>query len=90
MSFVEGGSQIPGDQVELRLLAMSRTLAAVHRAPTTTLPELPLRLDPLADLPDFLPVGDEWAPLRSHCAALGGREPGARDGCSLLRRWTAA
>ena len=26
----------------------------------------------------------------SHYAALGDREPGARDGCSLLRRWTAA
>ena len=71
MSFVEGGSHIPPDQVEPRLAAMAQTLAAVHQAPTRALPKLPLRLDPLAELLDFLPAGDEWTPLRSHCLALG-------------------
>lgn len=71
MSFVEGGSQIPEDQVEPRLLTMAQTLAAVHALPTRALPKLPLRLDPLSEVLDFLPAGDEWGPLRSHCAALG-------------------
>ncbi|MDH4387033.1 MAG: phosphotransferase [Caulobacter sp.] len=71
MSFVEGGSQIPGDHVDPRLLTMAQTLAAVHALPTGDLPKLPLRLDPLSEVLDFLPVGGEWAPLRSHCAALG-------------------
>jgi aminoglycoside phosphotransferase (APT) family kinase protein len=71
MSFVEGGSHIPEHQVDLRLLTMAQTLAAVHALPTGPLPKLPLRLDPLSDVLDFLPTGDEWAPLRSHCAALG-------------------
>lgn len=71
MSFVEGGSQIPADQVKPRLAAMAQTLAGVHQAPTTTVPKLPLRLDPLSEVLNFLPAGDEWGPLRSHCAALG-------------------
>ena len=71
MTFVDGGSHIPEDQVEPRLAAMAQTLAAVHATPTGPLPKLPLRLDPLSEVLDFLPVGDEWAPLRSHCAALG-------------------
>jgi aminoglycoside phosphotransferase (APT) family kinase protein len=71
MSFVEGGSQIPEDQVDLRLLTMAQTLASVHATPTGPLPKLPLRLDPLSDVLDFLPAGDEWAPLRGLCAALG-------------------
>ncbi|NBU29785.1 MAG: DUF1679 domain-containing protein, partial [Caulobacteraceae bacterium] len=71
MSFVEGGSQIPEHQVEPRLLTMAQTLAAVHALPTRALPKLPLRLDPLSEVLDLLPAGDEWALLRSHCAALG-------------------
>ena len=70
MDFVEGSSDIPEGLAEAHMDGMAETLARIHRTPTASLPELPSRLDPVRELPAFLPDGAEWRPLRDHCAAL--------------------
>lgn len=70
MDFVEGSSEIPEDLAEPRIARMAETLAMIHRVPTGSLPKLVSRLDPVPELLDFLPEGEEWRPLRDHCATL--------------------
>ena len=70
MAFVEGTSEIPPDLAEARIPRMAAALAAIHKLPTASLPPLPLRLDPLPELLDFLPDGAEWQAVRDGCGAL--------------------
>ncbi|WP_397422594.1 phosphotransferase family protein [Phenylobacterium sp.] len=70
MAFVDGASDIPLDMAGPRIALMAEALAAIHKVPKTTLPQLPDRLDPLQQLTEFLPVGEEWRPLRDYCESL--------------------
>lgn len=70
IEYVPGDSTIPVAHVERRVAAMARMLARIHGTTTSSLPELPERLDPLPELFDFLPEGDEWQPLRRHLETL--------------------
>lgn len=81
MAFVEGSSEIPADLAKPRLERMADTLAAIHRVPSRALPKLPLRVDPVPELPGFLPDGDEWRALKDHCATLA---PSPYDGAPVL------
>lgn len=69
MPFVEGAATCSGDLAETTA-AMAKTLATIHRTATATLPRLPLRLDPLEDVLDFLPDGPEWQPLMDRLSGL--------------------
>ena len=70
MDFVDGSSEIPQGSAEPHIVRMAETLATIHRTPTSILPLLPLRLDPVPELPDFLPDGADWRTLRDYCATL--------------------
>ncbi len=81
MDFVGGVAEIPPDLAGARLEIMAEALASIHRLPTASLPQLPLRLDPWPELPGFLPQGAEWQALRDHCATPG---PGPFAGAPVL------
>ena len=81
MSFVEGTSKLPDHNTEQHIATMARALADVHNTPASSLPELPLRLDPVTDLVSFLPIGTEWTALRDCCTSL---KPAPFTGKSVL------
>lgn len=64
MTFVEGVTIIPPGETDKRIATMAALLVDIHAAKKSNLPELPLRLDPLPEVLDFLPEGDEWQALR--------------------------
>ena len=64
MSFEEGSTKIASAQAHERIEKMAGMLKQIHRCPTTTLPDLPLRLDPLPEVLDFLPEESEWHPVK--------------------------
>lgn len=68
--FIEGTSEIPLAKAEQRIASMAELLAQIHRLPTGPLPALPERLDPLPEVFDFLPHGNEWSALRAHLRSL--------------------
>lgn len=55
MSFVEGSTEVPPEEIEAALEIMADTLVRLHRFPTVDLPPLPARLDPVPGLREFLP-----------------------------------
>ncbi|MGD8418414.1 MAG: phosphotransferase, partial [Pseudomonadales bacterium] len=70
MAFVEGSSAVPGGKEGRYLDVMARVLAQIHALPTGELPTLPLRNDPLPEVLDLLPEGQEWEALRGHLHSL--------------------
>ena len=72
IAFAPGSTAMPAQGVDHQVSAMAAMLRRIHAAPTESLPALPDRLDPLSELFDFLPEGDEWAPLRGHLQTLEG------------------
>lgn len=66
--FVDGTADVAPDHVGTVLTVMADTLAELHSLPTDTLPALPLQVDPLPELYDFLPPLSEHAALRAHLA----------------------
>jgi aminoglycoside phosphotransferase (APT) family kinase protein len=65
MEFVKGSTAIPEGQAEDYLARMAEALWRVHSAGGDRLPDLPERLDPLPEVFDFLPDGEEWSGLRT-------------------------
>ncbi len=53
MEFVDGTSTGEGSSINECIEVMADALAAVHRIATNKLPTLPLRIDPLPELPSF-------------------------------------
>ena len=51
---------------------MAGALADIHELCTDDLPELPRRNDPLPEVFDYLPSGDEWQALEAHLRGLQG------------------
>ena len=70
LEFVEGTSAIPAAEEQQYIDVMASTLADIHASPTAELPGLPARVDPLPEVFDFLPEGEEWSELRACLATL--------------------
>ena len=70
VAFVEGSTSIPEPMVDRRIATMAKALADVHRTATATLPTLPMRLDPVPELLEFLPAASEWHALRTYLLRL--------------------
>lgn len=69
-AFVDGSTTIPHTTVDAGIGAMAGCLAAVHATPTGALPTLPLRLDPVPELLEFLPADAEWRAFRARLPTL--------------------
>lgn len=70
IAFVEGTSDIPTAQKDQYIDVMADTLTKIHALPTAGLPTLPVRIDPLPELLNYLPDGPEWEKLRVHLSSL--------------------
>jgi len=70
IDFVDGSSEITTQNLEICIGKMAEMLAAVHRTQTADLPSLPLRMDPSAELFEFLERDDDWSDLRAKLTKL--------------------
>ena len=70
IAFVEGTSGVPDTLGEHCVHAMAEMLARIHRPVPSGFPELPVRTNPLPELFDFFPEGQEWQPLHDHLRTL--------------------
>lgn len=70
IAFVEGSTGIPAGREGDFVATMAAELRRIHESDIAELPELPLRLDPLPELLDYLPEGEEWQSLRKHLETL--------------------
>jgi len=64
MRYVEGDTQIPVVEQSRRVNLMATALHDIHQFDVSALPQLPLRLDPLPEVFDYLPQGSQWQELR--------------------------
>ena len=60
IDFVNGESGVPQGLGENCVVPMARMLARIHQQPPSGTPELPVRTNPLPEVFDFLPEGEEW------------------------------
>jgi len=74
IEFIEGSSDIPVSQADQYIDLMADTLAIIHALPTSTLPTLPKRIDPLPEVFQYLPKGQEWESLIAHLHSLADTE----------------
>ena len=70
IEFVDGSSALPAGEEDRHLEAMADLLARIHAFPLEGLPPLPARTDPMPEVFDYLPEGDEWRPLATLLHAL--------------------
>lgn len=70
MAFVEGTTAVPSDQEDQYIDLMADVLSKIHTLPTVELPTLPVRIDPLPEVFDYLPEDPEWDDLRAHLRSL--------------------
>lgn len=70
LEFVDGTTELPPLCVEHSIAAMADRLAVIHQLPTTALPVLPARLDPVPELLEMLPPDAEWQALRARLLHL--------------------
>lgn len=63
MAHVDGTTEAPGDQTHT-FATMSLLLQHIHDTPVHSLPPLPARNDPRAELSELLPDDPHWDPLR--------------------------
>ena len=68
--FIEGTSDVPAARAGQYIEGMADLLAKVHAFPTADLPTLPVRNDPLPEVFEYLPEGNEWENLRAHLRSL--------------------
>ncbi len=71
LGFVDGTVEIAPGTEGTCFTAMARTLARIHGVPTVTLPKLPLRIDPVPELLDFLPADEVWRDFRVFLERIG-------------------
>jgi len=79
--FVDGPSTVAPPMVDTCIDTMAETLAMVHATATDTVPALPVRLDPLPEVLDFLPAGPDWQEIRDYLTKLANT---AFDGTPVL------
>ncbi len=70
LEFVEGTTIIPEGAEGAYIDKIADALASIHALPPDNLPALPVRSDPLPDVFDYLPKGNEWHALRTHLRGL--------------------
>jgi len=70
IEYIEGTSTIPGDKEGQYINEMANLLSKIHRTPTTDLPALPIRIDPIPEVLNYLPEGSQWDTLRKHLRSL--------------------
>jgi aminoglycoside phosphotransferase (APT) family kinase protein len=71
LQHIDGETAFPTSATDPRIGGMAEALARIHDAPIAGLPGLPLRDDPVPELPDFLPHGEEFEPLRLWLSTIG-------------------
>lgn len=74
VEFIEGTSEIPKAQEGHCIDSMADMLAKIHALPIADLPTLPMRTNPLPEVFDYLPVGEEWQDLFVHLRSLSDTE----------------
>jgi len=72
MAFTTGSSTIAAAQADHCIDRMAAMLARIHELPIDGLPALPLRVDPLPEVFDYLPRGSEWDGLTAYLGDLSG------------------
>jgi len=72
--FIEGTSEISSTQVGHCIELMADLLAQIHAFPVNELPTLPKRTNPLPEVFDYLPGGDEWHDILDHLQSLSDTE----------------
>lgn len=82
MEYIDGSSNIPAAAQVEYTTRMAATLHRIHQVPVIDLPSLPARCDPLPEVFDYLPPGDEWTTLRHHLGSL--QNPSYADAPKLL------
>lgn len=70
IDFVEGSSEIKAQDLATCIGRMAEMLVAVHRTRTADLPSLPLRIDPIPELFEFLKGDNDWSDLRAKLTKL--------------------
>ena len=63
LAFVDGTSSVAPEALPAALNKMAQRLAAIHQLPLDGFPSLPLRLDPLPEVLEYLPQGERWQGL---------------------------
>jgi len=81
MSFVEGSADIPGHDVDNRVDAMADHMIGLHETSFSSLPPLPMTVDPLPNLLEWMGDGSEWQALRESLQGFG---PAAYTGDPVL------
>lgn len=74
MEFIEGSTHIPADEADTRIETMARHLLGIHATPIAELPDLPLVLDPVPELLEWLSGEARWAKLMEKLRRLGSAE----------------
>ncbi|MBT3736759.1 phosphotransferase [Pseudomonadales bacterium] len=69
IAFIGGSTRIPEGEKSHYIDAMAATLASIHQANVPTLPDVSLRTEPLPELLDYLPKGEEWEGLSQYLSA---------------------
>jgi aminoglycoside phosphotransferase (APT) family kinase protein len=70
MEYVEGSTEIPANEVGVRIVAMARHLFDISTTPIDQLPALPTILDPVPELLSWLPNEPLWDDLRATLMTL--------------------
>ena len=74
MSQLEGSIDIPDRENLSSIKEMARNLRCIHETNTSFLPNLPLRIDPLEDLFDYLPHGKNGDKLKKFLSTKNNTE----------------
>jgi len=74
VEFIEGTSEISSSQQGHCIDSMANMLAQIHALPIADLPTLPMRTNPLPEVFDYLPGGEEWQDLFAHLRSLSDTE----------------
>jgi len=81
MAFVDGSIDIVDGEADTAIDTMAAALVRLHALPADDLPLLPIRIDALPELFEYLPEGAEWRTLRER---LGRLEDTAYTGAPVL------
>jgi aminoglycoside phosphotransferase (APT) family kinase protein len=77
MSFIDGQTDIAQQSLNTCLQTMAGMLTKLHTLPTRNLPELPQRTNPVPEVFDYFPRGQQWRTLKTflqtceHCEYQG-------------------
>ena len=70
MEYIEGSTNIPNNEVSMRIDAMAEHLFGISKTPIERLPTLPTIIDPVPELLSWLQTEPQWQDLRSILVGL--------------------